>query len=373
MNIKSFYILKKVFSLLNEKRQLKIIKYNKIHQFKLKKSLIYYKFVSCNYIIYETNITGKIYDTFTDRLLYRGGIFKCKKNGYGLEYDKNEKIKFIGEFLDGKRNGQGKDAPNGELIFYGEFSNDKRNGKRKDFLDDYLTFNGEYLNGEKWNGIEKVYENHFNIVMILKYEKEYKNGKLLNIKEYVLNKKSIKNNIIIEGKGIINEYDDKEKLKFYNEYLNGDLNGKKIRYYKIEDDLLEELYLNGKRKGKSKGIIRGKLRNEEDYLNGEIIKGNKYYDDIKIEKEYRNGKLWNVKEYDKNSNIINEIKEGSGYYKEYDKSFGKLLFEGNYLNGERNGIFREYDKFNGKLKFVGKYSNGERNGKEIYYEEDIIF
>ena len=209
--------------------------------------------------------------------------------------------------------------------------------------------------------------------MILKYEKEYKNGKLLNIKEYVLNKKSIKNNIIIEGKGIINEYDDKEKLKFYNEYLNGDLNGKKIRYYKIEDDLLEELYLHGKRKGKSKRIIRGKLRNEEDYLNGEIIKGNKYYDDIKIEKEYRNGKLWNVKEYDKNSNIINEIKEGSGYYKEYDKSFGKLLFEGNYLNGERNGIFREYDKFNGKLKFVGKYSNGERNGKEIYYEEDIIF
>ena len=93
--------------------------------------------------------------------------------------------------------------------------------------------------------------------MILKYEKEYKNGKLLNIKEYVLNKKSIKNNIIIEGKGIINEYDDKEKLKFYNE---------------------------------------------------EIIKGNKYYNDIKIEKEYRNGKLWNVKEYDKNSNIINEIK-----------------------------------------------------------------
>ena len=109
MNIKSFYILKKVFSLLNEKRQLKIIKYNKIHQFKLKKSLIYYKFVSSNYIIYETNITGKIYDTFTDRLLYRGGIFKCKKNRYGLEYDKNEKIKFIREFLDGKKNGQGKE------------------------------------------------------------------------------------------------------------------------------------------------------------------------------------------------------------------------------------------------------------------------
>jgi len=39
-----------------------------------------------------------------------------------------------------------------------------------------------------------------------------------------------------------------------------------------------------------------------------------------------------------------------------------LIFEGEYLNGERNGKGKEY-KCEGKLKFEGEYLNGERNGK----------
>ena len=41
--------------------------------------------------------------------------------------------------------------------------------------------------------------------------------------------------------------------------------------------------------------------------------------------------------------------------------YGKLEFEGEYLNGERNGKGKEY--YNGKLEFEGKYLNGKRNGK----------
>ena len=41
---------------------------------------------------------------------------------------------------------------------------------------------------------------------------------------------------------------------------------------------------------------------------------------------------------------------------------GKLEFEGEYLNGERNGKGKEYDS-NGILKFEGEYLNGkEWNG-----------
>ena len=48
--------------------------------------------------------------------------------------------------------------------------------------------------------------------------------------------------------------------------------------------------------------------------------------------------------------------------KEYS-DYGFLIFEGEYLNGERNGKGKEYYK-NGKLKFDGEYLNGERNEEE---------
>ena len=66
----------------------------------------------------------------------------------------NGKLIFEGEYLNGKRNGKGKEYnDNNELIFEGEYLNGKRNGKGKEY--DYngkLIFEGEYLNGKKWNG-----------------------------------------------------------------------------------------------------------------------------------------------------------------------------------------------------------------------------
>ena len=50
--------------------------------------------------------------------------------------------------------------------------------------------------------------------------------------------------------------------------------------------------------------------------------------------------------------------------------FGKLEFEGEYLNGKRNGKIKE-DYDTGELSFEGEYLDGKRNGKvkEFY---DII-
>ena len=46
------------------------------------------------------------------------------------------------------------------------------------------------------------------------------------------------------------------------------------------------------------------------------------------------------------------MKDGKGNIKEYNYD-GKLLFECEYLNGERNGKGKEY--YNGQLKFEGEY------------------
>ena len=47
--------------------------------------------------------------------------------------------------------------------------------------------------------------------------------------------------------------------------------------------------------------------------------------------------------------------------KEYDYD-GSLIYEGEFLNRERNGKGKEYYK-NGELLFEGEYLDGMRNGK----------
>jgi len=60
-----------------------------------------------------------------------------------------------------------------------------------------------------------------------------------------------------------------------------------------------------------------------------------------------------------------EIKEGKGNIKEYDYFEGILVFEGEYLNGDKNGKGKEYYE----------YLNGERNGygKEYYFSNKLLF
>ena len=70
------------------------------------------------------------------------------------KYDDYGRLKFEGEYLNGQRNGKGKEYDGYcRLIFEGEYLNGQRNGKGKEY--DYkgeLMFEGEYLNGKRWNG-----------------------------------------------------------------------------------------------------------------------------------------------------------------------------------------------------------------------------
>ena len=77
------------------------------------------------------------------KLIYEEDIFGRKRK----EYDDNGNLIFEGEYINGKRNGNGKEYKNGNLIFEGEYKNGKRiNGK--EYLEDIL-FEDEFLNGKK--------------------------------------------------------------------------------------------------------------------------------------------------------------------------------------------------------------------------------
>ena len=98
-NIKSIYFVKYIFTYLNEETKLEIIKYNKYLQNILNIKLINYMFLSGSYIIYETNRKGKEYYGEDDSLRFEGEYLNGKRNGKGKEYDDEGNLIFEGEYL----------------------------------------------------------------------------------------------------------------------------------------------------------------------------------------------------------------------------------------------------------------------------------
>ena len=117
-NTKSIYFIKRLFTFVDEKKKLNIIKYNKNMQNTMDINLINYKFFSERYIIYEINGKGKEYDKYNDTSVFEGEYLNGKKNGKGKEYYFDGRLIFEGEYLNGKRNGKGKEYySNGKLEF----------------------------------------------------------------------------------------------------------------------------------------------------------------------------------------------------------------------------------------------------------------
>ena len=107
-NSKSIYFIKKLFTFVDEKTKLDIIKYNKNMQNIMDINLINYKFYSRKYIIFEENGKGKEYDGYNDKLVFEGEYLNGKRNGKGKEYYDDGKLKLVGEYLKGKVwNGEG--------------------------------------------------------------------------------------------------------------------------------------------------------------------------------------------------------------------------------------------------------------------------
>jgi len=197
LKIKSPDIIKEIFSYLYEKHVLNMIIYNTKLQNLFGFDIKNYKKISGKFKIGGKNGNGREYILNTNILIFKGEYLNGKRNGIGKEYNYDGKLLFEGNYLNGKRNGKGKENNSlGKLKFEGEYLNGERNGKGKEYsLYGKLKYEGEYLNGER-NGKGKEY---------------YYNGKLLFEGEYLNGERN--------GKG--KEYDKGDKLLFEGEYLNG--------------------------------------------------------------------------------------------------------------------------------------------------------
>ena len=233
-----------------------------------------------------------------------------------------------------------------QKIKYNKYKDGKRNGKGKEFYSNKkIKFEGEYLDGKRWKG--KGYDPNGNLEFGMEKGLGY-------IKEYFSNGK-----VKLEGKyvnGVKHGF-----FKLYNiEYIEVQLWEKQkvenSEFYYLE---FEGQYINGERNGKGKeNNIRNILEFEGEYLNGKRNgKGEIYFKDgdLKLEVEYIKGKIKYGKEYIKDFSKI------------YNRFIFRLVFEGEYNNGEKNGKGKEYNSDN-KLQFKGGYLNGKRwNGIEYNY------
>ena len=102
--VRSKYIIENILSLLDEKKRLSMIKYNKQIQNHLELKIEDFKKISGRYIIGERNGKGKEYLLENNILIYDGEYLKGKRHGKGKEFNTiNGKIIFEGNFLNGKK------------------------------------------------------------------------------------------------------------------------------------------------------------------------------------------------------------------------------------------------------------------------------
>ena len=128
-NIKSFHNLNEVFSFVGQKKKLKMIIYNKQLQKMFGVNIQDYKKLSGKYKIVGKNGKVKEYTLNTDKLIFEGEYLNGKRNGEGKEYYDDGKLKYEGEYLNGKRwNGKGYNK-NGIM----DFEIKDGNGKVKEY------------------------------------------------------------------------------------------------------------------------------------------------------------------------------------------------------------------------------------------------
>ena len=380
----------------------------------------------------ERNGKGLEYNRHGE-IIFKGEFKNGKRNGKGIEYDRDRKIIFIGEYLNGKKwNGYGNKNNNkkyyqiidgkgyvnesdidGIEFYEGEYENGERNGKGREYFDTHLIFVGKYKDGKEWTGIgydesnQPIFElnnGEGNEIFIcdytgvLEYEilGKYLNGEFNGLGE----ERCCETEIIYKGQflngkksGKGKEYYD-DQLIFEGEYLFGKRK-KGIEYVKGIKEYEGEYLLNKKWNGvgyDENGNISYQIKNgngrvkeyfpnrnimyENEYKKGKKEgKGTEYHSNgcIKFNGEYKNDKKWNGIGFNNKNELIYELKDGKGYVYEYDDIFENIIFEGEYINGERNGKGKEYEKYDGKtLIFEGEYKDGQRNGKGKKYYSGVF-
>ena len=291
-----------------------------------KRSILENELTEKNRLKYDekNNIMNFIINKEKNGDYYIGDLLNGQKNGKGILYNRNNIIKFEGDFingtfqgngrynleggeyyegqwLNGKRNGRGiLYYSNGKVKYEGDFINDKYQGSGRYNWEDGKYYIGQWLNGER-NGKGIVY---------------YKNNSIKYSGDFV--------NDEYQGNGIYN-WEDGE---YYDgQWLNNLRHGKGIMYYKNGNIKYEGYFINGKYQGDGR-------YNWED---------GKYY----------------IGQW------LNGLKHGKGILCDEE---GNVKYEGDFVK----------DKYEGKGKFVlesgnyyiGDWLNGVRHGRGAIYDEN---
>ena len=103
LNIKSSIILRNVFTYIDHRRKLNLIRFNSTIQQKIGLNIVDYRRLSGKYKIIKNNNKGREYNSFNDELLFEGHYSNGKKNGKGKEYNGKGDIIFEGRYFNGKR------------------------------------------------------------------------------------------------------------------------------------------------------------------------------------------------------------------------------------------------------------------------------
>ena len=107
---------------------------------------------------------------------------------------------------------------------------------------------------------------------------------------------------------------------------------------------------------------------EGNYLNGKRNgKGTEYFvgAGVLCEGDFVKGLQWDGKGYSYIGKLVFKVVKGKGHVKKLSV-YGKVYFEGEYVNGKKHGKGKEYN-YQGKLIFEGEFLNGKKNGKGKEY------
>jgi len=170
-----------------------------------------------------------------------------KKNGEGKEYYKDGKLKYEGNFLDDEYDGEGKFYDENGEIYIGQFKNGKKNGnfcviKDNELIKEGEFKNDEFINKEKSDNQENFDNNSSNNSENINDKQEYKDDSK--------NLQNTDNDADDNQKGDINKvnnYEKNQEIKIENnninkcnnnqDLINGIFKDVKIQFYNIFHDV----------------------------------------------------------------------------------------------------------------------------------------
>ena len=291
-----------------------------------KRSILELELTENNNLIYDekNNIMNFIIDKEKNGDYYIGDLLNCQKTGQGILYNKNNIIKYEGNFIKGIFQGNGRyNWENGEY-YIGQWLNGERNGKGIQY----------YANGN------------------VKYEGNFIKG-------------------IFQGNG---RYNWENGEYYIGQWLNGERNGKGIQYYANGNIKYDGDFINGKFQGNGRynwengKYYSGQWLNNLGHGNGILYyaNGNIMYDGDFVKGKFQvNGRYyWEDGRYYIGP-WLNGLKHGKG-----------ILYDRN-RNVKYDGIFVK-DKFEGRGRYVldngnfyiGDWLNGNMHGKGTLYDRN---